>query len=235
MPLDPVPTTPRTPRAASEPVLATAGSRSVARLPRGAERRRFRRVETPLGLRFLHAQTESKGRLVDVSAGGARIACAYVPPTGAAVVLYAERLGRLEGVVVRHVTGGFAVRFTHRLGRAKRLADALTWVLNRPPERDRRRARRYPQDEPARLARADGSVAACRILDISTTGASVCVPDHLRPPIGEAIVLGVMRARVVRHHHDGIGVLFDQDAVRPRTDTPAASAPPKASARTPAH
>ena len=190
-------------------------------LPRGAERRRFRRIETPLDVRLLHDGTEARGRLLDVSAGGARIACAHVPPARARLVLYADRLGRLEAEVVRALEGGFAVRFTHRLGRAKRLADALTWVLNRPPERDRRRARRYPQDEPARLARADGRVAACRILDISTTGASVGLADHLRPPIGEAIVLGVMNARVVRHHREGIGVLFDDPQATPAPESPA--------------
>ena len=190
--------------------------------PSAAERRRFRRIETPLGLRLLHEGTEARGKLLDVSAGGARIACAHVPPKGARIVVYADRLGRLEAEVIRGTPDGFAIRFTHRLSRAKRLADALTWVLNRPPEQDRRKARRFPQDEPARLSRSDGSVTACRILDISTTGASVGIADHLRPPIGEAITLGVMRARIVRHHRDGVGVLFDE----PQSAAPATLATP---------
>ena len=212
----------RGPRAES----TAASAQGRARLPRGAERRRFRRVETPLDLRFVHDGAETAGRLLDVSPGGARIGSEDAPPKGTRIAIYAERIGRLEAEVVRVTEGGFAVRFTHRLGRAKRLADALTWVLNRPPERDRRRARRYPQDEPARLCRADGSVLACRILDISTTGASVRVPDQHRPPVGERIVLGVMRARVVRHHHDGIGVLFAE---------PGAGAPADADTASPNH
>ena len=197
--------------------------------PRPDERRRFKRLDTDLGARFLADRQEGTGRLRDVSAGGARVVSSAPPRRGASVVLYAERIGRLEGEVVRRTPEGFALRFTHRLGRAKRLADALTWVANRPAARDRRQARRYPQDKPARMTRADGSVLACRILDISTTGASVGVPDEHRPPIGEAIVLGLMTARIVRHHHDGIGVLFDEPQTASRAPCEGTAASPSSS------
>ena len=191
-----------------------------AEAPDSAERRRFRRVEAKLGLRFLVGETETTGRLGDVSAGGARVETTDAPAKGARVVLYVDRLGRLEGQVVRRTPTGFALRLTHRLGRAKRLADTLTWIANRPAARDRRKARRYPQSEPARMVRQDGTAHACRILDVSTTGASVGVAAQHRPAIGEAITLGLMGARVVRHHTDGIGVLFDKPQPVPSSPLP---------------
>ena len=205
------------PRPVVRDITVSAGASDA---PDADERRRFRRVEADLGLRYLVGEAEAAGRLGDVSAGGARVEAETAPPKGQRVVLYVDRLGRLEGEVVRRTPTGFALRLTHRLGRAKRLADALTWIANRPASRDRRRARRYPQDKPARMVRADGTAHACRILDISTTGASVGLADQHRPAIGETVTLGLMGARVVRHHADGIGVLFDEPQPVPPSPLP---------------
>ena len=44
------------------------------------------------------------------------------------------------------------------------------------------------------------------MLDVSISGASIATPA--RPEIGTEVILGKLRARVVRHHADGFGVRF---------------------------
>ena len=174
-----------------------------------ADRRRHRRLSVDLAARvILPDGAEADGRVACVSAGGARLAVRVAPTLGATVAVYAERLGRIEGRVARATRDGFVLAFPPRAARAKRLADALTWIANMGPERDRRGARRYGRSEAATLVRSNGDACACRILDISVSGASVGIDAHLRPPIGEAVTVGVMAARVVRHHEAGIGVAF---------------------------
>ncbi|MBB4659031.1 PilZ domain-containing protein [Parvularcula dongshanensis] len=173
-----------------------------------AEHRRHRRTLLGVKARFMLPDgQEGEGRIVNVSAGGARIEARTVTAVGDTIVLYGEKLGRLTGEVVRTDRFGFALRFTHKAPRAKRLADTLTWLVNMPASgADKRRARRYPQDKPARMVLPCGRVIGCRILDISTTGASVGTEE--RPPKGSRVVIGRMVAEVVRHHEEGVGVIF---------------------------
>ena len=173
------------------------------------DRRRHRRLPLSLEARVvLPGGAETQGKVACASAGGAQIVAPVAPRLDETVVVYADRLGRLEGRVLRATRDGFVLAFSKRASRAKRLADALTWIANMGPERDRRAARRYQKDEAATLVREGGDAVACRILDISTTGASVGIDAHARPAIGEAVTVGKMRGRVVRHHEAGIGMAF---------------------------
>ncbi|MGG2383128.1 PilZ domain-containing protein, partial [Salmonella enterica] len=52
----------------------------------------------------------------------------------------------------------------------------------------------------------DDTPLTCRLLDISISGASVATT--LRPLLGTEVMLGKLRARVVRHHPQGFGVQF---------------------------
>lgn len=176
------------------------------------ERRRHRRLALDLSARVVLAGREVAARMTGASAGGAEIVAPLAPQLGETVVAYVDRVGRLEGRVLRVTRDGFVLSFSRRASRAKRLADTLTWVVNMGPERDRRGARRYDKDEAATLVRAAGDAVACRILDISTTGASVAIDAHSRPAIGETIVVGKMSGQVVRHHESGIGIAFAQQA-----------------------
>lgn len=173
------------------------------------DRRRHRRVPLDLPARIaLPGGAEAQGQLTDASAGGARVRVRLAPRLGATIIVYADRLGRLEGRVARATRDGFVLAFPQRAARARRMADALTWIANMGPERDRRGSRRYARNEAASLVRHDGSTTECCILDISTTGASVRIDAARRPAVGEAVTVGVMAARVVRHHAEGIGVVF---------------------------
>ena len=192
------------------------------------DRRRHRRLALALDARVvLPGGGETAGRIACASAGGAEIVAPVAPGLGEAVVVYADRLGRLEGKVLRATREGFVLTFSKRASRAKRLADTLTWIANMGPERDRRAARRYQKDEAATLIRESGDAVACRILDISTTGASVSIGAHARPAIGEVVTVGLMKGRVVRHHESGVGMAFataaDADAGASRAGTGAAA------------
>jgi hypothetical protein len=177
-----------------------------------ADRRRHRRVPVRLEARYLTPDGAERGGVVtDLSAGGARLATTSTAAAlGDRVVAYVGRLGRVEGEVVRRDAEGFALRFEQKRARAKRLADALTFIVNSLESRDKRRARRYAQDAPAGMVLPDGEVLQARVLDVSTTGASIATA--VRPPIGTTVTLGRMRAQVVRHHEDGVGVLFARQA-----------------------
>lgn len=72
---------------------------------------------------------------------------------------------------------------------------------------DRRRHERIaPRNGEQTLQLAEGIVVTCRVLDVSISGASVATPA--RPGIGTEMMVGKLRARVVRHHPQGFGVQF---------------------------
>jgi hypothetical protein len=75
-----------------------------------AEHRRDRRVKVTLRGRYmLSDRREFPCRTVDISAGGVAIVGSAKGKLGERVVVYLDRIGRLEGSVVRHFPGGFAV------------------------------------------------------------------------------------------------------------------------------
>ena len=53
---------------------------------------------------------------------------------------------------------------------------------------------------------ADGTTIKCHIIDVSLSGASVQL--DICPEVGTDVMLGRMRARVVRHHENGVGLEF---------------------------
>jgi hypothetical protein len=52
----------------------------------------------------------------------------------------------------------------------------------------------------------DGRRYNCKIIDISLSGAAVELA--VRPALGTPVTLGRMRARVIRHFPEGVGVEF---------------------------
>ena len=57
----------------------------------------------------------------------------------------------------------------------------------------------------AGLAKRD---VACRVLDLSQSGAAIGVAPDLRPPVGSMVTIGKTPGRVVRHIEDGFAVEF---------------------------
>ena len=69
-----------------------------------------------------------------------------------------------------------------------------------------RRHERVPSLVSGSITRENGEHITCDVLDISLDGVSL--RTRIRPPVGEIVNLGRARGRVVRHHTDGIAVLY---------------------------
>jgi len=111
--------------------------------------------------------------------------------------------------VVREFEGGFAFKINATKHKREKLAAQLTWLANRSELTDiegRRHERIAPENKESSLQLAEGIVVTCRVLDVSISGASVATPA--RPALGSEVVLGKLRARVMRHHSQGFGVQF---------------------------
>ena len=149
--------------------------------------------------------------IMNLSVGGAGIHCPEPPPLDAFVVLYVEGFGRFEGVTARYVEGELGLKFVCKEAKRQRLEQDLESFV-REGMTGVTRLRRHRRDAVNMpilfFTRADGSQAACKLLDISTQGAML--KTQVRPPVGEVIHLGQTRGWVVRYHEQGIGVQFQQ-------------------------
>jgi hypothetical protein len=173
--------------------------------------RRYKRVEISCLGRFMRAdKSEHTCRLVNISVGDAAVVCSESVEVGEQIIAYFDEIGRIEGPVVRLLPGGgFAMLFNSTPHRREKLAAQLTWLINRAslgiPE-----ARRHERIEPANISSSlmlpNGTQVPCNIIDVSISGAAVAV--QARPPIGTEVVLGRLRAKVVRHHDEGVGLRF---------------------------
>ncbi len=144
-----------------------------------------------------------------MSPGGAALIAPVTGEVGERVIAYIDHLGRIEGKIVRHIEGGFAMTVNATARKRDKLASQLTWLANRHvlnlPE-DRRHDRFTPDSSASRIVLPDGREYPCRVVDVSMSGAALAI--EVRPAIGTSISLGKMRARVVRHTEDGIAVEF---------------------------
>jgi hypothetical protein len=196
------------------------------------DRRRHKRVSVNMLGRFMRAnKQEYPCRLLDISVGGAAILTPVAAEIGERVVAYFDHLGGIEGFVARVFDGGFAFKIQATQHRREKLAAQLTWLVNLNELGDieeRVHARSAPANSLSSLQLAEGIVLNCRVLDVSISGASIATPA--RPDIGTEVILGKLRARVVRHHAEGFGVRFvdiQNPAALRRTFGRADAVPPK--------
>ena len=189
---------------------------TFARRPQGVlsrivpDRRRYKRIAVTLLGRFMRENKEEHAcKLIDVSAGGAAIASPVAVPVGERVLSYFDHIGGIEGAVVRTFDGGFAFSIMATKHKREKLAAQLTWLANRTElgEEGRRHERIAPTNGGEQMLQlAEGITLACRVLDVSISGASIATPA--RPELGTEVTLGKLRARVMRHHPQGFGVQF---------------------------
>ncbi len=173
------------------------------------DRRRHKRVTLTLLGRFMRAnKQEYPCKLHDISVGG----CALMAPVDVEpnerIVAYFDHIGGIEGSVVRNFEGGFTLRFAITHHRREKLAAQLTWLINRDVlhEIDERRHERIVPRNGNTHVNVGGVAIPCQVLDVSISGASIATAA--RPPIGEEVLLGKLRARVVRYHEQGVGLQF---------------------------
>lgn len=182
------------------------------------DRRQFKRVDLELGGRYLSGGNEDyQLRTQNVSCSGAYLQAASVPAEGSEVICYFDDLGRVSATVIRRASDGFAVHFNIMQHKREKLADRLTWLVNRsildlPEERS---SRRFNVDGPAHFIRKDGKPMPCRVVDMSLTGASFEAPGPL-PAIGEIITAGNLQGRVVRVAEDGFAISFLRPDEKPK-------------------
>jgi hypothetical protein len=174
------------------------------------DRRRFQRVRVNLlGRYMLPDRREFPCQVVNMSPGGMALVAPVAGAAGERVIAYVDHLGRLEGHIARLLPNGFAMTISATARKRDKLAAQLTWLANRhlldSPE-DRRHGRIVPRNPMSQLIMPNGINIACRIIDMSQSGAGIATDQ--RPPIGALVTIGKIQGRVVRHLEDGFAVEF---------------------------
>lgn len=179
-------------------------------LPLADERRRHQRVKVNLLGRFmLEDRHEYPCQTADMSPGSIALTTPISGRIGERVIAYIDHIGRVEGTIVRIVDGGFAMTINATMRKKDKLAAKLTWLANRHelslPE-DRRHDRVIPSNPFVNITLPDGREYRARIIDMSLSGAALGV--EVQPPLGSPVMLGRLRAQVIRHFEEGIAVEF---------------------------
>jgi hypothetical protein len=192
--------------------MAFAAATKPKILPLAEERRRHQRVKVNLlGRYMLPDRRECPCQVVNMSPGGMAVMAAIAGNPGDRIVAYVDHLGRLEGKIARVFQNGFAMTIGGTSRKRDKLAAQLTWLANRHilnlPE-DRRHGRFVPRNPLARLILPNGVNLACRVIDLSQSGAAISIAPDLRPPVGAMVMVGKTQGRVVRHIEDGFAVEF---------------------------
>jgi PilZ domain len=187
-----------------------------------ADRRRHVRFEVSLLGRFMRPdRQEFPCRAISLSVGDAHFMSPVPVPVGERIVAYLDEIGGIEGTVTRVEDGAFALRINASQHKREKLAAQITWLINRSELEgiDARRAgheRIASSDKRTMLRLPDDQEIEVRLQDVSISGASILIAS--RPPLGAVVSLGKLRARVVRHHAEGVGVQFldiqNPDALR---------------------
>lgn len=190
--------------------------RQKASAPR--ERRRHSRVAVSLlGRYMLEDRQEFPCQTRDMSPGGMLLSAPFPGRIGERVVVYLDDIGRIEGRVVRMVSGGFAMTIASTQRKRDKLASQLTWLANRSilglPE-DRRHERIVPRAQLVVAKLDDGREITCRLIDISISGAAMTCDVRLEK--GMELMVGSTPARIVRATDGGIAVEFRTPLPRER-------------------
>jgi hypothetical protein len=178
--------------------------------PSAAEKRNFQRVRVKIFGRFmLEDRSEHSCQVVDMSPGNVALRSDRIGDPGEKIIAYLDHIGRIEGVVTRTMEDGFAMTILASERKRDKLAAQLTWLANKHeldlPE-DRRHERVSPRNPMSVLHLMDGRQYQCRIIDLSLSGAALEI--DVKPALGVQVMLGAMRAQVVRHFEDGVAIEF---------------------------
>jgi len=182
----------------------------VAPVRTRAEDTRFQRVKVSvLGRYMLADRREFPCQILEMSPGDALVIAPISGIVGEKIIAYVDHIGRIEGTITDNIDGGFVMDIAASTRKRDKMAAQLTWLANKDvlnlPE-DRRHERVVPDIRHSSLVLDDARRYNCKIVDISLSGAAVEI--DVRPALGTPVTLGRMRARVVRHFQNGIGVEF---------------------------
>lgn len=164
------------------------------------EKRRHARTKLELlGRYMISGRAEYPFQTIDISAGGLAVFAPESGEIGQRVVLYLDELGRLEGQIVRHIEGGFAVEINATPARRGKLADQITWLANRTlfdTTEMRRHDRVVPNNPASKITFANGHELMVNVLEVSLSGATI--ECEIPPQEGELVVVGSTKGRVLR-------------------------------------
>lgn len=172
--------------------------------------RSFQRVSVNMiGRLMLANHEEYPCTATEMSPGDVVMSCLGQPGKDERVIAYIDHLGRLEGTVLQVLANSFVMSINATDRKREKLAAQLTWLANRHelglPE-DRRHDRLSPRITRAELALEDGRRYACRLVDLSLSGAAIDI--EVRPEVGTPVTLNNLRGRVVRHFAEGVAIEF---------------------------
>jgi PilZ domain len=176
------------------------------------DRRRHKRVSLQLAGRYLNEHGEDLAMFSrNLSCSGAMLSSVQRPQIGLQVVCYFDELGRVSSYVTRHTSDGFAVQFKIPEHKRDKLADRLTWLINKDQLglADDRAAARFEASDPAIVSLNTGRQLSCHLSDISLVGASFETADAL-PKIGDHVTAGNLRGDVVRVTGNHFAIRFQK-------------------------
>jgi hypothetical protein len=181
------------------------------------ERRREIRIIISLPGRYsLADRRDARGerrqfacRAVNISNHEMALAAPVNGKLGERVIADIDRLGRLQGNVVRLLERGFVMTIAASDEDRAALADKIEWLekhknLEVPDERTHERF--MPENPNSTLVLHDGSTMTCFVIDISVSGAAISADTV--PAIGTVLAVGKAIGRVVRHFAGGFAVKF---------------------------
>jgi hypothetical protein len=176
----------------------------------GEDRRKYERTKLYLpGQLFNPLNNQaSECKVLNLSAGGARVQSQTEFSEGISLVLNVENIGRFEGIIVPQETGHFGIRFIIEERKRGRLVSMLT-CLGRSGLADVSHLREHERIRTlvkGSIVCENGKHLTCDVLDISLDGLSV--RTNWRPHIGEIVRLGRTHGRVIRHIADRIAIQY---------------------------
>ncbi|MDB5651698.1 MAG: pilus assembly protein PilZ [Hyphomicrobiales bacterium] len=204
--------------------MASMGALRIGRLPRfhgnADEKRRHSRVDVSLlGRYMLSDRREYPCQTRNMSPGGLALYAPTQGQIGERVLVYLDQLGRIEGLITRKMDNGFALSFSVPAAKREKLADQLTWLVNRTalgmPE-DRRHERVSVANQRAIVRLTTGREYSSRIIDISLSG--IAIEEREQLPIGTRVTVGQTPGRVVRHLTGGFAIEFLAPVTRSEPD-----------------
>lgn len=175
-----------------------------------ADSNKYQRVNVSLLGRYMLAdRREFPCQVLEMSPGDAVVVAPVAGIVGEKVIAYIDDIGRIEGMLLSQVEGGFTMDIAASTRKRDKMAAQLTWLANKDllnlPE-DRRHERVVPDNRHSTVVLDDGRRYNCKIIDISLSGAAIEL--DVRPAMGTPVTLGRMRARVIRHFQNGVAVEF---------------------------
>lgn len=177
---------------------------------KGIERRAQPRVDVEVFGRCLLANNlEIPCHTIDISPAGLGVKATHSPSIGEPVIVYLDKIGRMEGTVVRVYDNGFALLLGGSDHKRDKLAAKIDHLKSRSEigtQSERRDERVMPSITNSEVRLADGSVHPTQIVDISLSGAALKI--DIRPTVGTRLTLAGMQGKVVRHLDDGIAMEF---------------------------